>query len=157
MKAPFRTLLCPTDLSAVGDGAVGLAYALAADGGTVHLLHVCEPAFVVSPLDATPILATPSTPEGLEALEKKVDAHLEGLVPKGGGPRGVRTERHVVHEADAATVIEREAKRLRADAIVLGTHGRSGLSRALLGSVAGAVLRSAKRPVILAHDVPSKS
>ena len=62
----------------------------------------------------------------------------------------------MVHEADAAAVIEREAKRLRADAIVLGTHGRSGLSRALLGSVAGALLRSAKRPVILAHDVPSK-
>jgi nucleotide-binding universal stress UspA family protein len=48
-----------------------------------------------------------------------------------------------------ATVIEGEARRWQADLIVIGTHGRSGLSRLLLGSVAEGVLRVASVPVLL--------
>lgn len=48
-----------------------------------------------------------------------------------------------------ASVIETEAKRWQADLIVIGTHGRSGLSRLLLGSVAEGVLRIASVPVLL--------
>jgi nucleotide-binding universal stress UspA family protein len=48
-----------------------------------------------------------------------------------------------------ASVIEGEARRWQADLIVLGTHGRSGLSRLLLGSVAEGVVRVASVPVLL--------
>ena len=57
-----------------------------------------------------------------------------------------------LHEAKGeriAKVIEDEAKRWEADLIVIGTHGRSGLSRLLLGSVAEGVARSAAVPVLL--------
>jgi nucleotide-binding universal stress UspA family protein len=48
-----------------------------------------------------------------------------------------------------ASVIEGEARRWQADLIVIGTHGRSGLSRLLLGSVAEGVVRVASVPVLL--------
>ena len=48
-------------------------------------------------------------------------------------------------------VINGEAKRWRANLIVLGTHGRRGLNRLALGSVAEAVIRLAKRPVLVIH------
>ena len=147
MNLPFRTVLCPTDLSPSGDAAIAIAHAVTADGGTVHLLHVCVPVYVTSPLDATPILALPSTPEGQDKIEKKAMEELLRRTPVASAARGVHTERRVVHEGDPAAAIEREAARVGADAIVLGTHGRSGLARALLGSVASAVLSKAKRPV----------
>ena len=50
MQVPFRSILCPTDLSETGNRAVPLAIHLAADGGEVHLLHVGEPAFLGNPL-----------------------------------------------------------------------------------------------------------
>jgi universal stress protein A len=149
MKTPFQTVLCPTDLSAAGDAAVDLAYALAARSGTVHLLHVCEPAMLMSPLDATPIVTLPSTAEGQDKVEANARKHMKALVPEDSLSRGVKTEFHVVHEPEAASVIE--AKRLGADVIVLGTHGRTGLAKALLGSVASAVMKRAKRPVVLAR------
>ena len=48
---------------------------------------------------------------------------------------------------------QRAAARLNVDAIPLGSHGRSGVPRAILGSVAEAVVRHAKRPVLI---VPSR-
>jgi nucleotide-binding universal stress UspA family protein len=48
-----------------------------------------------------------------------------------------------------ASVIEGEARRWQADLIVIGTHGRSGMSRLLLGSVAEGVVRVASVPVLL--------
>ncbi len=48
-----------------------------------------------------------------------------------------------------ASVIEAEAKHWQAELIVIGTHGRSGLSRLLLGSVAEGVVRIASVPVLL--------
>ncbi len=48
-------------------------------------------------------------------------------------------------------VINGEAKRWRANLVVLGTHGRRGLNRLALGSVAEAVIRLAKRPVLVIH------
>ena len=55
-------------------------------------------------------------------------------------------------EADGeriASVIVEEAKRWPADLIVIGTHGRSGFSRILFGSVAEGVVRTAHVPVLL--------
>jgi nucleotide-binding universal stress UspA family protein len=51
-----------------------------------------------------------------------------------------------------ATVIDGEARRWSADLIVIGTHGRSGLNRLLLGSVAEGVVRVASVPVLLVRS-----
>jgi nucleotide-binding universal stress UspA family protein len=55
-----------------------------------------------------------------------------------------------------ADEIAREAKKWRASVIVIGTHGRRGLSRALLGSVAEAVVRIAPSPVLLIRGKPPR-
>jgi nucleotide-binding universal stress UspA family protein len=151
MTRTYHNILCPTDLSPIGDEAAALAYALAAEGATVHLLHVCEPAFLMSPLDATPLVVTPATPEGQAALEKKANQHMRRLVPDAAAARSIRTEHHVVHDVNPASVIEREARRLECDLVVLGTHGRTGLGRVLMGSVATDVLRRSRVPVLLYH------
>lgn len=149
---PFRTVLCPTDLSAAGDDAVDLAYALTGAGGTVHLLCVCEPSYLASPFDLTPVAVTPPTPAALENLEQKVKQHLRRLTPEEAATRDVRTQMHVVHDVNPATVIQRLAEQLQAEVIVMGTHGRTGLGRLLMGSVATDVLRHSKTPVVLARN-----
>lgn len=147
---PFQKILCPTDLSAAGDDAVDVAFALAAPGGTVHLLTVCEPGYLASPFDLTPVVSTATSPAALERLETKVRQHLKRLVPEESLVRGVRHELHVVHDVNPASVIQRVAKELGAETIVLGTHGRTGLGRLLMGSVATDVLRNSHTPVLLA-------
>lgn len=156
MPTAYRTILCPTDLSPAGDAAVDLAYALAAKDGTVHLLHVLEPAFIASPFDLTPVMVTPATPEALEAAEKKVTLHLKRLVPESALTRGVRTQTQVIHDVSPAAVIAREGQRLKADVIVVGTHGRKGLGRLLMGSVATEVAKNAPLPVILVRQGHAK-
>jgi len=60
---------------------------------------------------------------------------------------GLRARRRVKVGAPAATIVA-EAQEARADLIVMGTHGRTGLSHLLLGSVAEAVIRKAPCPVL---------
>jgi nucleotide-binding universal stress UspA family protein len=153
MRLPPKSILCASDLSPTGDGAVGLAYALAGNGTTVHLLHVNEPAFVMSPLDATVMYAT-SSAEQQKAVEERASTHLKGLVPDAATAKGVRTSVLVLHDTGPVGVIQREALRLGADVIVLGTRGRGGVARALLGSVADSVMKHSKVPVVLFHEAP---
>lgn len=149
---PYTSIVCPTDLSAAGDDAVVLAYSLVAPGGTVHLLTVCEPSYVASPFDLTPVMTTPPTPAALEALEAKVKEHLKRLVPQAADAQQVVTRMHVVHDVNPAGVIQRVAQELKADLVVMGTHGRTGLGRILMGSVATDVLRHSRTPVLLARN-----
>lgn len=153
-RPPFATILCPTDLSATGDDAAAIAFALAAPGGVVHLLHVWEPAYVLSPLDAAPMVLLPTSPAADDAHEKKVRAHLRRMVPE--GLQGIRHELHVVKDGNPTATIQAEAARLGADVIVLGTHGRTGIGRVLMGSVATDVVKSAKVPVLLVRNGVSK-
>jgi nucleotide-binding universal stress UspA family protein len=125
----FRSVLIPTDFSALANRALGAGYGLLPDGGEVHLLHVltCERG------DAPPDL----------------DARLRALVPTGSEARGIETRTHVVDEAEASSGIWHTAARLGVDAICMSTHGRSGPSRLLMGSQAEEVLRRARQPVLL--------
>lgn len=62
----------------------------------------------------------------------------------------------VVVDADAAMAIVNRAEASACDLIVMGSHGRAGLARALLGSVADVVLRRASCPVLLMRDTPAQ-
>jgi nucleotide-binding universal stress UspA family protein len=106
----------------------------------------------LSPLDATPVIALPWTPEQEAAHDAKVRQHLHGLVPSEAATRAIHTEHHVLRGAESGAGLLAQAARLGADVIVMGTHGRSGLLRALMGSVAMDVLKHAKVPVVLVHD-----
>ena len=108
----------------------------------VTLFHAMAPAFAASePIAVAPMVAT--TRNDCRRAVEKVAHDL-----------GVATPPHVAIDAatDPAQAILDAARRLRAELILLPTHARTGLSRALLGSVAERVLRRSTRPVLLLSE-----
>jgi nucleotide-binding universal stress UspA family protein len=141
----LRTVLCPTDFSALGNAAIPYAYALLrASGGTVELCHVHErqpPAVAHLPSG----LAVPMPPRERAELE----ARLQALIPRDADRLGIGTRITVIDGGVAPTAILQTARRLGTDAIVLASHGRAGVTRSLLASVAEEVLRQSERPVFV--------
>jgi nucleotide-binding universal stress UspA family protein len=134
---PIRTVLHPTDFSAASQPAYELACALARDyKARLVLLHVVPPTRVFAP-DG---VAMPFPAEG----EYDAQVQLARLRPE---EPLVEVDHHVV-EGDPADEILKDAARLHADVVVLGTHGNSGLTRLLVGSVAEHVMRKAPCPVL---------
>jgi nucleotide-binding universal stress UspA family protein len=145
-----RRVLAPTDLSEVGVSAIRHAYSIVPAGGTVYLLHVLEPVGESSPLYA-PYLAPGTqarTPE-----QERLAEELRGLIPPEAAARGISTRVEVVHGRKVSEAINQAAERLSCDVICLATHGRSGLSKALAGSVAQEVLQDSTKPVVLVRPV----
>jgi nucleotide-binding universal stress UspA family protein len=143
----IRTILHPTDFSEQSEYAFRLTCALARDhGARVVLFHVAMPVVVAEGL------LLQESPE--EAKQKLWDAfhRLEKSDPK---VRELRIETKLA-EGEPATEILRAAQEIQPDLIVMGTHGRRGFVRLLMGSVAEAVLRKAPCPVLTVKaPVPS--
>lgn len=132
----FRRVLVPTDFSPVSSHAIPFAYALFGEGGgEVHLLHVIED-------DQDP------------ATDAEVAARLRSLVPRRGAPAGVVTRTEIVRHERAARAICEAAERLGVDVVCMGSHGRSGLRRALVGSVTETVLRESRGAVLVVRSLP---
>ena len=132
-----KNILCPYDYSENSRVALSYASALARESSaTVHLLHVTQP---VTPTD-TGFGGYAPAPIDLEALQQE----LEKIKPLG---EELECEREVQIGAAAASIVE-YAKEHEIDIIVMGTHGRTGLTRLLMGSVAESVVRGAGCPVI---------
>jgi len=145
---PLSTVLAATDFTEGGDLAVRGAYGLLAGrGGVVELCHVHE-----RPL-ANPAYAYDEPAGRLSDIERAgLEARLRALVPGDAAEHGIVTHVTVVDGGRAATALVQAAERMRVDALVLG-GGRNGATRhALLGSVAQAVVRASRRPVMV---VPS--
>lgn len=131
----LRRVLVPTDFSPAAAAALPHAYGLAGPvGAQVVLLHVL-----------------PRTADQLELAGAL--ARLRELVPL-DAPAGVATESEVVVGDEPADAITDAAARLGADYVVLSSHGRAGLRRLLLGSVAEAVMRRSTRPVLVVRPPP---
>jgi nucleotide-binding universal stress UspA family protein len=142
----IRTILHPTDFSEVSTNAFQLACALARDyHAPLHVLHV-------------------STAYEAYEQERLFDRHSAQYLAQDwerlGELRcsGIEVHRHL-EEGEPAEQILRVAAALRCDFIVMGSHGRTGLNRLLLGSVSEDVMRGAacqviivKAPVIMADD-----
>jgi nucleotide-binding universal stress UspA family protein len=150
LKCPPASILCATDLSPLGNAAAAVAYGLARRGSVVHLFHVAEPVLFLRPVaSGSPYRAAE---EDLEATERRADSRLRALVPASAAEEGVRTETHVVHESDVPAKVLAEAKRVGAQLIVIGTHGRTGIGRILMGSVASQVVKSSDLPVVMVNE-----
>jgi len=121
---------------AVPHDAVRYACAIAPAGCTVHLVHVVEVAAPPNPLYAHHMPGRRATPEEHAELDRGLESALRALVPLEAERRGIETETHVAHYGRPGEVIRALGERLGVDVICLGTHGRSGLSRLLGGSVA---------------------
>jgi nucleotide-binding universal stress UspA family protein len=133
----LRTILHPTDFSDYSAYAFRLACALARDyGARIVVLHVATPPVVVYGEGVLP-----PEPEGYKERLREQLHQVVSQDPK------VPVEHRLV-EGDAATEILRLAGETKCDLIVMGTHGRTGLGRLLMGSVAEQVVRKAPCPVL---------
>lgn len=141
LKAPTN-ILVPTDFSTQAEAALDYACTLAGKlGATVHLLSVISiPALGVPELGAalTASAIDDMVRDNKLALDKLADTKRATTLV---GQVTLRT-------GDARDLIPAVAEELGVDLIVMGTHGRRGLSRVLLGSVAEYVVRVANVPVL---------
>jgi nucleotide-binding universal stress UspA family protein len=134
---PISMILHPTDFSGSSDHAFELACALARDyAARLVVLHVVIPPTVMFTEGVSPPSYDDQVAQAKESLDR--------LQPP---DRSFHFERRLA-QGDAAKVILRTIQELDADLVVLGTHGRTGLSRVLLGSVAEQVMRKAPCPVL---------
>ncbi len=139
----IRIVLHPHDFSATPSAALEVACVLARDyEAELILAHVVEPAFVTT-VDGVPH----PIPSGLAAgaLDRLKAIQL---------PAPVAAVRHVVAVGMPVEEILRVAIAEKADLIVMGTHGRTGLARLGMGSVAEGVLRQAACPVVIVRNLP---
>jgi nucleotide-binding universal stress UspA family protein len=143
----IRSILVATDFAPAGNAAAQLACSWVAPGGTVHLVYVAADKDR-STIDPADIFDAKRVPEGeADVLTER----LKSLVLPAGTDRLARLETHVLVSDDPAQAICQAAERLGVDLLCLGTHGRSGLAKAVLGSVTAAVLVKTTRPVVIAH------
>lgn len=125
--------------------AVSLARAL---GAKVHVLHVVIPhSLRVGEPDVSP----PDPEEARRRVEAWAKDEMAGLVAEMGAP-ATEVEKAVRHDAQPAPAILDHAEEVRADLIVLGTHGRRGPGRLIFGSVAEEVVRRATCPVLTVRE-----
>ncbi|HEV3144517.1 MAG TPA: universal stress protein [Gemmataceae bacterium] len=139
---PIRTILFSTDFSECSEAAFQLASSLARDyNARLIVLHVYPP-----PLDHSE-----------EVARRPPDSYEESLW------KNLKTIRandlkydmdYQLVEGEAAQEILRIAAEKPCDLIVMGTHGRTGLERFLLGSVAEQVVRQAACPVLTTKPAP---
>jgi nucleotide-binding universal stress UspA family protein len=143
----IRSVLVATDFSPTGNAAVALAFATAERGAVVHLVHV-----VPDPVEGS-IRPRDIFPSSQSMCEKygEICERLNHLVPTAAAAREQRAELHVLESRHPADAICQAAERLGADMICLGTHGRTGVAKAVLGSVAHEVLAKSHRPTLLAR------
>ena len=136
---PIRTILQPTDFSAPAEDAFELACSLARDyGARVIVLHVKPPDMMLG----DPYQPPPPDPA---VIRKALMDRLYHQQP----PRGCSiVVEYRLEGGDPATAIVDVAKETKSDLLVMGTHGRTGVSRVLMGSVAEMVLRKAPCPVL---------
>ncbi len=126
----FDRVLVPTDFSELSNHAIPYAYALVSPGGMVCLAHVTA---------------------RFGSEEKEIARQLRALIPAEAAARGIHSEVSITEDDRTAEGIGHLAARFGADAICIGSHGRSGVQKALLGSVAQAVVEGSRCPVLIAR------
>lgn len=120
-----KSVVVATDLSPFANRAVAYGFAVAEPDADVHIVHVVKDD---------------------DVDHGELSKQLQALAPPNTKQR---VTPHVIHGADAAETIAQCAARLGADVICIASHGRSGITRALVGSVADRLLRATRVPVLV--------
>lgn len=140
----YARILVPTDFSPASEAALRTALDLATKlDADVHVVHVWQlPVYTVP--DGYFMLGAEETARLVEGLEKS----LAKLVVDHVAPEGVTIRTHLV-EGLPDVEIHHLVAELGAEMIVMGTHGRRGVSHFLLGSIAEKVVRTSSVPVLV--------
>jgi nucleotide-binding universal stress UspA family protein len=139
---PKKKILVPTDFSDRSFEALEAALELAESPASIHVVYVL--------LDLSPM--EPSEIWGTMDIGKRTKGALEALKKRLTAPKYQDAYRDVqcyVEFGDPSTQVIEYAKREKADMIVLTSHGRTGLSHLLIGSVAERIIRMAHCPVLV--------
>lgn len=140
-----KTLLVPTDFGEASDKALAYAVGLAKKlGAEVVLLHSYEIPMVGFP-DGAMVATAELTSRILEGAQAGLDRALARHKGEGVPMRAL------VRQGDAWRSVLDTAQEVSAGLVVMGTHGRKGLPRALIGSVAEKVVRTSPVPVLTVH------
>ncbi len=138
----IRRVLCPVDFSDASRHALDHAVMIAGwYRARITALHVRHPAFLVEP----PILMTEFSDAVAELADAEARLH-QWLSPVRAA--GIPCDVMAVDGTNPAARIVEAVDQIGADLIVLGTHGRSGFERLLLGSVTERVVRTSRVPVV---------
>lgn len=149
MTHDIKRILAPVDFSKCSEASARYAARLAEPlGAAVEVLHVWDPPPYI-PVDAIVGVGTDTVGAWAEKSARQALAKFTADL----AAHGVKFARSFVRSGAIAATIVDAAESEQYDAIVIGTHGRTGLSHAVLGSVAERVVRLAPCPVI---TVPEK-
>ncbi len=143
----FNKIVVATDFSEASLTALETAYDLSLQGGhTLYLVHVMEPYLVAG--DPTAMLH-PS----VEKTYQEARDRLQALIPEEWideeRAKSIVVKPSVLTASSPAQAITRFAQEKNADLVIVGTHGRKGLARMLMGSTAESLLRRSPCPVLV--------
>jgi len=144
----FKKILVPVDGSDTSEAGLKAAMVVVREsGGTLFILHVVDEHVLLQTADYMGGNYYEQTIDSLKEPGRKVLAKACARAEKAGvayKPISVETV-----EGGVASLILAQARKVKADVIVMGTHGRRGLSRMVMGSDAEGVVREANVPVLL--------
>lgn len=141
-----HNVLVPVDFSENAEAAVCYAGGLAAKfGAKLHLLHVVEPASFVNDLRNVPIAIDD------DEVARRAESELRVLVAN--TLKGRAEAKAAVKQGKAYQEIVKAAKEVKADMIVISTHGYTGLKHTIMGSTAERVVRHAPCPVLVLRAI----
>jgi nucleotide-binding universal stress UspA family protein len=141
-----QRILFPTDFSHYNDAALNYASTLATEAGArLYIVHVDELKDLNAAMgEAGYLIAAAVAHEGRPEVRRR----LERVVPT---TKGVKFE-HCYLTGSPVTELLDFAERENVDLIVMASHGRTGLSRLLMGSIAEGVMRKARCPVLIVRQ-----
>ncbi len=151
----YKRILVPVDGSSTSNAGLKEALKLAhARNAKLCLLHI---------MDEHMLFISPEAAPSMGAIMESLRANGTGILKRAAQAalaKGVKAQSALVESRGlrVSDTIVREAKRWRADIIVMGTHGRRGMNRLIMGSDADLVVRYAGVPVLLVHGrAPAKA
>jgi len=148
---PYQKILCPIDFNDSSAQAIDHAAALASNcSATLYLLHVVQ----INPLVAQGAAEGRAGKELYDAQVEAAGAQLQQIAQH--IPPGVKRE-IAIEIGEPASLIIDAVQRLGPDLVVMATHGRRGLKRLVLGSVAEQVVRESSVPVLTVRSAPTKA
>jgi nucleotide-binding universal stress UspA family protein len=139
----LQKILVPTDFSKPADRALGQAVQVARlTQAEIHLLHAYEFPTTIGALDVSLAIPQEFYDQIRDAAMKQLDQRVKEVIAA-----GLEAEGHLIVGAPAPGILD-AAARAGADLIVMGTRGRTGMKRVLVGSVAERTVRLASCPVM---------